>query len=138
MLKSKSSGIDGGHFGSSPSPIGLSTTHCDLRFPGGMIQEVLESEPSRASRSRSPLGRQRRQPVELIRCTLGAVRSARLAFEYALELLATLGPPAPALHALIENAAGPLSARIDAEYAEWDRPHRSRSVPPSFRYAAPQ
>jgi hypothetical protein len=102
-----------------------------------MIQEVLESEPSQASRSRSPLVRRRRQPIALIQRTLGALRAARVEFEIALGFLAALGPTTPALHALIEHAAGPLSARIDAEYAEWDRPHRSRSVPPSFRYAAP-
>jgi hypothetical protein len=52
-------------------------------------------EPSRASRSRSPPRRHRRQPVESIRSTLRAVRPARLAFEYSLEVHATLGPTFP-------------------------------------------
>ncbi len=108
-----------------------------------MIQEVLGSTPSRASRSRSPLARRTieahiRQPDVLVQHTVEVVRVARAAFEDALDLLAALGPATPALRALIEHAAGPLSARIDAEYAEWDRPHRSRSVPPNFRFAALQ
>jgi hypothetical protein len=106
-----------------------------------MIQEVLGSAPSRASRSRSPLDRRHKQPKHIdqaVQHTIEAVRIARLRFEDALDLLATLGPATPALRVLIENAAGPLSARIDAEYTEWDRCHRSRSVPPSFRYAALQ